>query len=302
MIVSEYSIPELVKILASGSLLLKIDPFVIRIRSDMPQLARDISLMYADFQCLPPDSFSDYYVEVVLGNGWERWVKPTAYFFFDGMPFFTPLPAYQAMAMLEWGLNWCIAAHSHQYLIFHAAVVERCGRAAVLPAPPGSGKSTLCAALVHRGWRLLSDELALYDLSSRMVYGMARPVNLKNESIQLISKFESGARFTAEVPNTSKGTVALMQPPRESVWRACEPAIPRWVITPKYVRDAVAKLHESSRPEAFMLMADQSFNYEMHGVEGFKALADLIDGCECHVFEYSNLDDAISTFDRLDAS
>jgi predicted ATPase len=29
----------------------------------------------------------------------------------------------------------------------------------ILPAPPGSGKSTLCAALVTRGWRLLSDEL-----------------------------------------------------------------------------------------------------------------------------------------------
>ena len=39
-------------------------------------------------------------------------------------------------------------------------------RAVILPAPPGSGKSTLCAALVNRGWRLLSDELTLVDFDA----------------------------------------------------------------------------------------------------------------------------------------
>jgi predicted ATPase len=33
-------------------------------------------------------------------------------------------------------------------------VVERDGHALILPAMPGSGKSTLTAALVQRGWRL----------------------------------------------------------------------------------------------------------------------------------------------------
>jgi hypothetical protein len=42
-------------------------------------------------------------------------------------------------------------------------VLERGGRALLLPAPSGSGKSTLCAGLAFNGWRLLSDELALLD-------------------------------------------------------------------------------------------------------------------------------------------
>ena len=40
---------------------------------------------------------------------------------------FAPLPLDQAFPMLEWGLNWCVSAHCHQYLIFHAAVVEKSG-------------------------------------------------------------------------------------------------------------------------------------------------------------------------------
>ena len=59
----------------------------------------------------------------------------------------------------------------------------------LLPAPPGAGKSTLCAGLVHRGWRLLSDELALVDMETGLVRGMARPVNLKNKSIEVIRDF-----------------------------------------------------------------------------------------------------------------
>jgi len=30
-----------------------------------------------------------------------------------------------------------------------------------MPAKPGVGKSTLCAALAHRGWRLLAELLVL---------------------------------------------------------------------------------------------------------------------------------------------
>ena len=65
--------------------------------------------------------------------------------------------------------------HAHQYLIIHAAVVEKNGLAAILPAPPGSGKGTLTAGSVLSGWRLLSDELTLIDrLSGRSTRCRAR--------------------------------------------------------------------------------------------------------------------------------
>jgi hypothetical protein len=46
-------------------------------------------------------------------------------------------------------------------------------------------------------------------------------------------------------------------------------------------------------------MAEQSFNYDIHGAQGFNALGDLITSCQCLQFEYSNLEDAAAIFRKL---
>lgn len=286
-------------LLKRGDLLLQISPFVARIRSDVHKVARELALMYGDFGVCSPDAFADFHVEVAREAGLRRWFKPLARFAFDGKWSFVPLPAEQAFPMIEWGLNWCVAAHAHQYLVIHAAVIEKGGRAAVLPAPPGSGKSTLCAGLVNRGWRLLSDELALYDLDTGLIHGMARPVNLKNASIDVIQAFAPDAVFTAPVPDTTKGTVALMRPPSASVSRAEEPARPAWIILPKYVAGAEPVLSVHGKAETFLLVAEQSFNYDVQGERGFSAVGDLLDQCASYRFSYGRLDDAVGVFDRL---
>jgi HprK-related kinase A len=300
--IAELGEPAVHRLARRGELLLDIHPFVARVLSPHASVARDLVVVYADFQVIPPDRFADFHVAVRPEPGLRRWFRPLIRFHFDGVPAFTPLQADHATVSLEWGLNWCVSTHSHQYLVIHAAVVERHGLALILPAPPGSGKSTLCAALVQRGWRLLSDELALYDASSGVVYGMSRPINLKNESINVIADFAPGAAMTVPVRNTSKGTVALMRPPTSSVHRAREAAMPRWVVLPRYAAGAPTNLVPHSRARAFMLLAEQSFNYDVLGRGGFDALAGLVDRCECFEFTYSQLDEAICCFDQLAAS
>jgi hypothetical protein len=45
----------------------------------------------------------------------------------------------------------------------------------------------------------------------------------------------------------------------------------------------------------------QTFNYAVHGREGFAAMAALIDRCGCFEFSYSELDEAVTLFDQLAA-
>lgn len=299
MKISEVPFAELARLLRCGDLLLRLTPFVARVASDVPSLAQDIALMYADFDICPPDVFADFHVQVWRDSGVRRWIKPQARFSFDGQPSFTGLPVAQAFAMLEWGLNWCVAAHSHQYLVIHAAVIEKDGKTVVLPAPPGSGKSTLCAGLAMKGWRLLSDELALYELQSGLIYGMARPISLKNKSIDIIKHLAPDAVMTAPVPDTTKGTIALLRPSVSSVMRVKEPAQATWIVLPNYVHGSPPILAPHSRARTFMLLAEQSFNYDIQGQSGFDAVTALVDRTQCFQFTYSSLDDAQRVFDNL---
>ncbi len=285
--------------MARGDLLIQLSPFVARIESRIDSVVSGIRIMYAEFSVIGDDRFADFHIRVALPRGLRRWLRPQANFYFDGRAAFKPLPLAQAYPMLEWGLNWCIAAHSHQFLIAHAAVVEKNGLAVILPAPPGSGKSTLCAGLVSRGWRLFSDELALYDLQTRLMQALSRPLNLKNESIAVIHRFEPAATMTSSVPHTAKGTVALMAPPDDSARRVLEQAIPAWIVFPRYQAGAPAKFESCSKARACWMLAEQSFNYNIHGRAGFDALAHMVDRCDCYEFTYGDLEEAVSAFSTL---
>lgn len=293
---------DLRRLLARGELVVKVPPFVARLHSDLDRVAEDLALLYADFELGSTEDFADFHLEVLREGGLRRWVKPMARFFADGEPAFSALPAEQGFHMVEWGLNWAVSTMAHPYLSYHAAVLERDGRALVMPAPPGSGKSTLTAALAHSGWRLMSDEITLYELNSRQVRGMGRPVNLKNVSIDLIRQFAPQAQLTRPVPDTTKGTLALMKAPPESVARVMEPARPAWIMTPQYRAGAAPTLHELPKARMLLLLAEQAFNYDLHGRNGFEATADLVDGCACLEFEYSSLPEAVAYLDQLAAS
>ena len=136
-------------------------------------------------------------------------------------------------------------------------------------------------------------------MDSGLLYGMSRPVNLKNASIDIIKRFAPNAVLIAPAPDTTKGTIALMRPPEESIRLRNEPAKPTWIIVPDYLPDARPSLVSHDRALSFMLLAEQSFNYDIHGKEGFVAVGRLIDACHCYRFSYSSLDDAVRTFDRL---
>jgi HprK-related kinase A len=294
---------ELGKRIAGDGIRFQVGLFVIHLQSPIPSVADGIAALYADYPLLPPGGFSDFHIRIVYPRGLQRWWRRQAFFLFDGVTTFEPLPLEQAFPLFEWGLNWAITSRAHSYLIIHAAVVEKNGRAAILPAPPGSGKSTLCAALVQRGWRLLSDEMALLRLADGVLLPMARPVSLKNASIDVIQAFAPATQtqFSKPVRDTLKGTVAHLRAPADSVARAAEPARPAWIIYPKYEADAPLTLTPMPAARSFMALAGNAFNYSVLGRRGYDALAGVIEQTASFQLNYGALDEAIAAFDNLAA-
>jgi HprK-related kinase A len=292
---------ELAARLAGPGLVLRTGPFANRIRSDIPLLLDSLALLYADYPVDEPGGFADFNLSLLRADGLRRWYRPQVRFAQDGVTPFKPLPLAQAFPMFEWVMNWCVTHRAHSYLIIHAAVLERHGRALILPAPPGSGKSTLCAALVTRGWRLLSDEMTLVGLDDGALLPVPRPVSLKNGSIAVIRDFAPEAVLGKPVENTTKGTIAHLKPPTESILRAAEPALPAFIVFPRYEAGAATSLTPLPKARAFMQVAENAFNYQVLGAAGFAALGRLIETSSQYEFHYSRLDEAMALFERLAA-
>ncbi len=285
--------------LAGDGLLLETGPFVTRIRSRIASVAEGLAAVYRDYPVHESGAFHDFDCELRAPRTLRRFYHPQVLFLSDRRSVFKPLAYHQAYPMLEWGMNWCIASLVQHRLVLHAAALEQGGRAVLLPAPPGSGKSTLCAALAHNGWRLLTDESVLLDLDAGTVSGPARPVSLKNASIDVIRGFCPDARLNAPVHDTLKGTVSHMSPPQASVERAGEAAEPAWVIFPQYRQGVPARLIERSPGECLTGLIDNAFNYAALGAQAFHGLGGLSDGVRSFDFVYGDLDEAMDVFQRL---
>ncbi len=278
---------------------LGVGPFVIRLRSALDTVATALALYY-ERQLLAPDTpFCDFHIAIRRAAGLRAVWRPQARFFIDGNSPFKPLPLSQAYPLFEWGLNWCIAQHAHHFLMIHAAVVERDGRALILAGAPGTGKSTLCAALVLSGWRLLSDEFALVALSDGRLSALPRPISLKNAAIGIVRRRFANAVLGPEAHDTAKGTVAHLRCPPHSVDRAAERAAPAHIVFPLYASGSPNTLSPLAKAYALVKLVDGSFNYNVLGSRGFEAAADLIGACTCHNLDFSDLDQALRLLDAL---
>lgn len=298
MIVADLSSRELRRRLSDDGLYLHSGPFICRIQSALAKVADGLALAYADYPLADAD-YADFHLRLAAPR-LRRWISPQVQFHADVRQPFLPLPQRQAYAMFEWGLNWCVSQHANQYLILHAAVLEKNGRALVLPGHSGAGKSTLCAGLVYGGgWRLLSDELTLIRPADGLIQALPRPVSLKNASIDVIKKLAPGAIFTPTVLDTSKGSVAHAKPPSDSVARQQECARLAWVAFPRYRAGAALETQTVSVPQLLMRLAEQAFNYSLHGQHGFNTLLSWAQSTQAFEFEYSDLPQAIAHFEQL---
>ncbi|MGB8435409.1 MAG: HprK-related kinase A [Burkholderiales bacterium] len=299
MRIGELDVSTLARRLAGEGIALDLGAARVRVRARAPGLAEALRAVYWAYPVEDASGFFDITVRLDQPRGIRRFVRPQVSFFVDGERPFEPFPSDTHLPLLEWGINFCFAERCQDHLVLHAGVVERRGHAVMLPALPGSGKSTLTAALVCRGYRLLSDEFAVVRLSDGMAVPILKPIALKNESIDVIRAFAPGVVLGPRFPKTRKGTVAHMAPDEASVAARWMSARPSLIVFPKYAAGTELQCVPVLSSRAFTRLAVNSFNYAKLGPLGFDAVGDLVESCECYSIQYSSVDEAVQTIDEL---
>ena len=260
-----------------------------RVRSAPHSVLSNIDLLYPQTML----EFADFTVELKQQAALRRLFKPQISFYHGNHTAFRPLPLRQAYPFLEWGMNWCVAAHMFNYLIIHAAVLEKSGKAIIFPAPPGSGKSTLTAYLMFNGWRLLSDEMAVIDLQTFEAQPSVRPICLKNDSIDLIKQVFPQSISTSVARDTQKGDVAHFRPSDESFERRGEMAEIVGVVFPKYTGIEGVDIYHLSKADVLMSLKENSFNFDTIGLQAFECLKGVVERAACFEVEYGDTDNFI---------
>lgn len=276
----------------AGGLKLRIGPFTVCIQGRDPLLADTLSRHYPDYPLAAADSFSDARLTLRDQTWWARLLgRPREICLEDEVPF-TDFPANALLAHIEWSLNWCIATRANQYLMLHGGVVARDEGAMILPGVPGAGKSTLTAFLMHRGWRLFSDEFTLLKTGTLDLQPFPRLIPLKNDSIEVIQAAVPEAQFGPQIPGTRKGRVSHLRPGADHLRRMDEGARPKLVVFPGYQAGSTTALKEMASAEAFAELTNNAFNYVLLGRQAFEMVAELTDAVRCFRLTYSDLNDA----------
>lgn len=301
MIVSDLDEAELARRLTGAGVGLDFGAVRARVRSDVEAVVPLLRKLYGRHPVIDPSGFFDVTAALRRARGARRFVRRQVEFHVDGRPLFEPFPAATHLPLFEWGLNFLFAERVLFHLMLHAGAVEFGGCGILLPALPGSGKSTLTAALALRGCRLLSDEFGVLRLSDGKLLPLLKLVGLKNESIGVIAGFSPEAIIGPPFEKTRKGTVAHLAPNDDAVAAMHRHATPALIVFPRYDPGAGLLVEPVPRSRALGRLAVNSFNAEVLGPAGFEALGRLVQSCECYQVAYSDLEQAVARVKQLAA-
>ncbi|WP_174297269.1 HprK-related kinase A [Sphingomonas bacterium] len=280
----------------------RVGPFGFRIGSDWRAPVAALERLYAGYPQGDKAGVPDFTVRLAAARPWRRWLRPAVTIAGDWwLPGTAPLPLAQGLLAAEMGMNLQVALGCRRFLLLHASVVERDGRALVMTGESGSGKSTLAALLStgnrKRRWRLLADEFALVEPATGLIHPFPRPISLKNQSVALFADGVPPDRLGPLLVGTPKGDVRHLVPDADAIARMDEAASPALLLFPRF--GAARAVRPVGTGEVFVRLTQASTNYHALGEPGFDALLRIARGLPARAIDYADGAEALALVDML---
>ena len=187
---------------------------------------------------------------------------------------------------------WSSAVNAYDFLFYiHAGVVGTGDTCVLLPAAPGSGKSSLTAALTHRGFRYFSDEVALIKPGTFQVPPMPLAFCIKSTGWELMYRYYPEIA-SVPVHNRDDGKrVRYVPPPPGAIQQ--KSATVSHIIFPRYEEGGPTELKPIARSEALgRLMSECLALRRRLDQNNVREIVRWIAGIDCYTLTFSSLDEA----------
>jgi hypothetical protein len=180
--------------------------------------------------------------------------------------------------------------------VCHAGSVARDGLAVLLPADPGSGKTTLTCGLVRAGFEYVTDEGVAFVPGTTRIEPYPKPLSLDRGSWPLFPELEPNPPFLTPDDERLQWQVAPNDIRPDAASGPCDA---RFVVFPRYVEGADTLLTPMSRAEALIELAKNTFCFNEQSRERLDQLAEVVRACECHRLVVGDLGDAVTRVEEL---
>jgi hypothetical protein len=210
-----------------------------------------------------------------------------SYIYCDGSPveFTTGL---HRLAPVVKSLLWSLAVTRYDFLFYiHAGAVGRGDKCILLPAAAGSGKSSLTAALVHRGYRYLSDEVALIEPATFRVPPVPLALCVKSTGWRVMLRYFPDLRARMSHERTDGKLVRYIPPAASTIQVAS--ALVSHIVFPRYVAGAATELRPITRSVALRRLMSECWARGHLDRENVTELIRWIGQIDCYELTFASL-------------
>jgi hypothetical protein len=199
------------------------------------------------------------------------------------------------LAHLIWQLNSQVIRRSGDFLLIHAgSVCSPDGDGVLLPAQPGSGKTTLATGLVQAGFSYLSDEAGAIDPVTRMLHPYQKALTLKRGHALVFPDLCPNGDGSSWLNDIWPVAPENIRP--DSVGGPCRV---RFIIAPTYRAGAETELTPVTRAEGAMLLLSNGFNVPVYGSRALLLAADVAREAHSYRLVTGDLQSAIAAITKL---
>jgi hypothetical protein len=199
---------------------------------------------------------------------------------------------------LFWHVNDRLARLEETHTLLHAGVVTAAdGRALLLPAASGSGKSTTTLGLVRAGFGYLSDEFAVLDPNTHEVHPFPRPLALKPGTRKLFPELDALAVTQPPDHGTAYVPPVALRP--DAIGRTAPIG---WVVFVRYEAGAATSLEPLTKAQTLVALAENTFHFPERSRAALPLLADVASASPGFRLRTGDLAEAVARLAELTAS